>query len=288
MAAHADTKPAYFQRMMLNLLGRFGLRWVSKREIAIVLKGEKFHKLVGGPGTFFVVPGLQRVAQVLTIGPDYLDIPLRELNTGDGLQVSIETLLEYHFDPRNAPAENDGQRARLARRCGSQAERRVLLGFLAQRAMQGVAAHFRAEDICRGKVWDKMEAQFFEALDKRLLPFGMKLDRPGCAFQRAIPPDVLKQRLEMSAQRAISIDNLRDYEQYELTQALRIEAIEALKGMQGASPYLNLHDVTSPEESQPKPAPIDKPKDVVESISYDPPKRIDEPARKPRSRLDPD
>jgi regulator of protease activity HflC (stomatin/prohibitin superfamily) len=286
MSTAQDSKPAFLQRMMLGLLGRFGLRWVSRREVAIVLKGEQFHKMVGGATTFFVVPGLQRVAQVLTIGPDYLDIPLRELSTGDGLLVGIDTLIEYKFDPRMAPAENDAQRARLARRCATQAERRVLLGFLAQRAMQSVTAQYRAEQICRGQVWDTLEQRFFEMLDKRLLPFGMQLDRLGCALQRAHPPEILKQRFEMAAQRSINIDDLDQYTPYQITQALRSEAIEALKGMQGASPYLNLHDVTSTEEA------AEKPRQIIDSNSRpSEPKLTDEQApKKPkgRSRLDPD
>ena len=222
------------------------------------------------------------MAQVLTIGPDYLDIPLRDLSTGDGLLVGVDTLIEYKFDPRIAPAENDAQRARLARRCGTQAERRVLLGFLAQRAMQTVTASFRAEQICRGQVWDMLEERFFESLDKRLLPFGMQLDRLGCALQRAHPPEVLKQRFEMAAQRSINIDDLGQ------EHALSDHAGAALGGHRGAQghagrqPDLNLHDVTSTEEQ------AEKPKQIIDSTSHPAePRPLDEPAAQEAQRTKP-
>jgi regulator of protease activity HflC (stomatin/prohibitin superfamily) len=287
MSASKDNEPVASHKARLSLLGRLGLTWVGGREVAVVLKGEKFHRLQGGPGYFYLVPGMQRIAQRIAIGPDYVNLEMRELNTTDGLQVGIDMLTEYHFDPRNAPAGSDGERAKLCKRVPLQTDRRALLMMLAQRAMQSVTSKFRAEQICRGQVWDDIEETFFDALDRRMLAFGMKLERLGCAIQRAIPPDMLRWRFEMAAQRAINIQNLGDYAPYQISQALRSEAIEALKGMQGSSPYLNLHDLTTTEQ------PTESPKQIVEGTA----RPVDNggagasAAQKPkrgRSRLDPE
>ena len=104
------------------------------------------------------------------------------------------------------------------------------------------------------------------------------------SFNNAVS-GVVSGRFEMAAQRSVNIDDLSQYTPYQVTQALRSEAIEALKGMQGASPYLNLHDVTSSEE-QPE-----APKQIIDSTARPPESRPDEQApKKPkgRSRLDPD
>ncbi len=288
MSGSHENGPVASHRAKLSLLGRLGLNWVGGRELAVVLKGEKFHRLQGGPGYFFLVPGMQRIAQKLSIGPDYLSLELRDLNTTDGLQVGIDVLTEYVFDPRSAPAKNDGERAKLCKRVPQQTDRRALVMMLAQRAMQSVTSHFRAEQICRGQVWDDVETAFFDALDKRMINFGMKLERLGCAIQKAIPPEMLRWRFEMAAQRAINIDNLTDYAPYQISQALRSEAIEALKGMQGSSPYLNLHDLTSVEQ------PTEPPRQIVEGSSRPVENgstsgtaQPQKPPKKTRSRLDP-
>jgi regulator of protease activity HflC (stomatin/prohibitin superfamily) len=285
MSASNDDGPVASHKAKLSLLSKLGLNWVGGREVAVILKGEKFHRLQGGPGYFYLVPGIQRIAQRIAIGPDYVNLELRELNTTDGLQVGIDLLTEYHFDPRSAPAQNDGERAKLCKRVPLQTDRRALLMMLAQRAMQSVTSKFRAEQICRGQVWDDIEETFFDALDRRMFAFGMKLERLGCAIQRAIPPDMLRWRFEMAAQRAINIQNLGDYAPYQISQALRSEAIEALKGMQGSSPYLNLHDLTTTDQ------PTDPPKQIVEGTSRPIEQSNATQAQKPkrgRSRLDPE
>lgn len=287
MSASKDNEPVASHRAKLSLMGRLGLNWVGGREVAVILKGEKFHRLQGGPGYFFLVPGMQRIAQRIAIGPDYVNLEMRELNTTDGLQVGIDMLTEYHFDPRSAPANNDGERAKLCKRVPMQTDRRALLMMLAQRAMQSVTSKFRAEQICRGQAWDDIEETFFDALDRRMLAFGMKLERLGCAIQRAVPPDMLRWRFEMAAQRAINIQNLGDYAPYQISQALRSEAIEALKGMQGSSPYLNLHDLTTTEQ------PTEPPRQIVDGTArpVDSGNATAQTGQKPkrgRSRLDPE
>ncbi len=255
----------------LKTLGKFGLYWVGPSELVFIFKGELFHKIVEGPGYRLLVPGLQRIAQRVSFGRDYLNIELRELNTGDGLTIGIDALLEYVFDPRLVKNATDMDRFRIVKRVPQQNDRRAVLMMLSQRAMQSVTATYRAETICRGQVWDELERAFFDQVDKRIAPYGMKLERLGCAVQRAYPPEMLKWRFEMAAQRAINIENLGDYAPYQIAQALRSEAIESLKGMQGSSPYINLNDLAG---SDPTP---EKPPQIVDARS-----RPAEPRQTPR------
>jgi hypothetical protein len=282
----------------LKTLGKFGLYWVGPGELVFVFKGEMFHKVVEGPGYRLLVPGLQRIAQRVNIGRDYLNIELRELNTGDGLTIGIDVLLEYLFDPRSIKNSSDLDRFRIVKRVPQQNDRRAVLMMLAQRAMQSVTASYRAETICRGQAWDELERAFFDQVDKRVAPYGIKLERLGCAVQRAYPPEMLKWRFEMAAQRAINIENLGDYAPYQIAQALRSEAIESLKGMHGSSPYFNLNDLAGAEAPPERPAQIvegtSRPSEAREDIrrNTDAADNTDRKTRRPGkptgSRLDPD
>jgi hypothetical protein len=250
MTQQSDPTPVTTHSWSTRLLRPLGLRYVSGRQIAFVMHRERFHKWQTGPAYFWVVPGVQRVLLVVDTFPDNILAQLSEIQTSDGLQIGMHVLLEYNFDPRQAPNVTEMEKAKVALRCKNLEDRRAIVTFFTQRAAQSVASYYNAEEICRGRVWDEFERRLFDALDARILPFGMKLFRPGCAIQRAIPPAMLNWRLEMAAQRAANINNLSQYEPYEIAQALRAEAVEALKSMSGGSPYLNLHDLAPPEEAQ--------------------------------------
>jgi regulator of protease activity HflC (stomatin/prohibitin superfamily) len=291
----SDSTPAAIHRGKLGLMGHLGLRYVGGRELALVLHNEKFHKIQGGPGTFWVIPGVQRVAQVLTIGPDYVVLPLREIQTNDGVQVGFDVAIEYMFDPRQAVVKAEPERGKLFRRFPNQSDRREALLTVSQRAMQTAASAFRVDRIARNQVINDLEARFMEDLGRRALPLGISLETTRCAILKTVLPETIQQRLEISAQRAINIDNLSAYDPFHINQALRSEAVEALKGMQSATPYINLHDPTGgPDEdgSQPAskrtiagelgPAPDPAP-------PHNTPEKPSKPAGKPfRSRLDPD
>ena len=45
-------------------------------------------------------------------------------------------------------------------------------------------------------------------------------------------------------QRAVNVQDLSNYEPYELTQAMRTEALEALQHMPGGKQYINMPDLT--------------------------------------------
>lgn len=242
-----DPNPVASHALRRKLGSRFGLRWVTGRELAVVMQGEKFLRYQGGPGFFFVVPGLQRVLTVLTIGPDYFHTPLMDLSTNDGLYIGIELFFEYFFDPRKATSNLPIEQARLIRRAPNQDDRRAILTTVAQRVMLSITSGFRAEQICRGQVWDEIEARLFPELNKRLAWFGMAVDPHTSVIQKIHAPEVLMKRFEIAAQRSVNIDNLSAYAPFHITQALRSEAIEAIKDLSGASSYINLHELTSSE-----------------------------------------
>lgn len=53
-----------------NALRPLGMRWLGGKDIAFVLRNEKFYKLVKGPGWLFLVPLLDSVAFTTESLPD--------------------------------------------------------------------------------------------------------------------------------------------------------------------------------------------------------------------------
>ena len=229
--------------MLKNMGGAFGWRWLGGKDIAFVVRNEKFYKLVKGPNWLFLVPGLDAVVFMIDSLPDSTKDLFANVPTQDGLLVSVELKLEYLFDPfqLGLPAS---EHARVAKRSQHPAERRVAVQDQAQRALLEVISAFPLQIVCAGgpRMWQALEQPLWKVLNEKLRPFGMKLVEDRCSVQAIIPPERVKQQMELSAERLLSAMMLRDLTLTEQAQVLRAEAIAALKTMTGGSPYMNLHD----------------------------------------------
>jgi regulator of protease activity HflC (stomatin/prohibitin superfamily) len=240
-----SSKPSgpFFKRMLKNVGGAFGWRWLGGRDIAFVLRDDKFYKLVKGPGWLFLVPGLDTLAFTIDALPDSLKELFENVQTHDGLLVSIELKIEYLFDPFQLGLPTH-EHARVAKRSQNASERRTVAQDQAQRALLEVISAFPSQVICAGgpKMWQALEQPLWKVLNDKLRPFGMLLVSERCSVQAIIPPERVKQQMELSAERLMSAMMLRDLTLSEQAQVLRAEAISALKTMTGGSPYMNLHD----------------------------------------------
>ena len=208
-----STKPSgpFFKRMLKGMGGAFGWRWLGGKDIAFVLRNEKFYKLVKGPNWLFLVPGLDAVAFTVESLPDSMKELFANVPTQDGLLVSVELKLEYLFDPfqLNLPAS---EHARVAKRSQHASERRIAVQDQAQRALLEVISAFPLQIVCAGgpTLWLALEQPLWRVLNEKLRPFGMKLVEDRCSVQAIIPPERVKQQMELSAERLLSAMMLRD------------------------------------------------------------------------------
>ena len=223
--------------------GAFGWRWLGGKDIAFVTRTEKFYKLAKGPNWLFLVPGLDVVVFTIESLPDAMKELFANVPTQDGLLVSVELKLEYLFDPFQLGLPVS-EHARVAKRSQYPAERRIAVQDQAQRALLEVISAFPLQIVCAGgpKMWQALEQPLWKVLNQKLRPFGMMLVEDRCSVQAIIPPERVKQQMELSAERLLSAMMLRDLTLTEQAQVLRAEAIAALKTMTGGSPYMNLHD----------------------------------------------
>jgi regulator of protease activity HflC (stomatin/prohibitin superfamily) len=269
--------------MLKSMGGAFGWRWLGGKDIAFVVRNEKFYKLAKGPNWLFLVPGLDAVVFTIESLPDAMKEQFANVPTQDGLLVSVELKLEYLFDPFQLGLPVS-EHARVAKRSQHPAERRVAVQDQAQRALLEVISAFPLQIVCAGgpKMWQALEQPLWKVLNQKLRPFGMMLVEDRCSVQAIIPPERVKQQMELSAERLLSAMMLRDLTLTEQAQVLRAEAIAALKTMTGGSPYMNLHDfavgVDQPQPGLQAPNPSEAPPRIIEGSAR--PINKDEPVQK--------
>jgi hypothetical protein len=283
-----SSKPSgpFFKRMLKNMGGAFGWHWLGGKDIAMVLRNEKFYKLTKGPGWLFLVPGLDSIAFIVESLPDSMKEQFPNVPTQDGLLVTVELKLEYLFDPiqMGLPVS---EHARVAKRSQHASERRIAVQDQAQRALLEVVSAFPLQIVCAGgpTMWQVLEQPLWKLLNEKLRPFGMKLVEDRCSIQAIIPPERVKQQMELSAERLLSAMMLRDLTLSEQAQVLRAEAVAALKTMTGGSPYMNLHDFAAGADQPGLQAP--EPPRVIDGTARPINKPTEESVQKPTQKTQP-
>ncbi len=254
MPVHPEA--TFGHRFKERILSRFGWRWVPGRELAVILRNERFHRIERGPKELWLAVGAERVAFTLEILPDKTRFPAEKVNTADGPQVTVVLQLEYRFAPWTLPPSEQGF---ACMRCKTPDEQRKLVEDNAQRAAQEVFSHVPAVDACSGHLsFSNLEPQVFDLIDDRLKPFALSLLRPRCSIQEIECPESLKDKLEKMVERRMNIKLVQEFGEQQVGQALRAEAVESLSKMTSGSPYLNVHDLTdvSPGGAAKPPAPL--------------------------------
>ena len=294
-----NTNEAAFMHRLQGALGRpFGLTWIPRREVAVIVRSESFHRLERGGNWFLVAPGIERIAFVIDTLPDEMRFTVPNIQTRDGVLVTVTLKLEFLLDPFQLPA---GQHGIVAKRCKEHEDRRVIAIDQAQRALQQVISNYGIADVLSaGAAWSH-EDELWPVLDHLLnQPFGLFLIRERCSIQEVIPPPALMQRLETSAQRRIAAEMLGKLSPREYNALLRGEAIEAMRTMTSGSPYVSVPDLTDPANTLPDagaqtpqtpqglPAPQQSsaPPNAEPEAPPETPNKPDKRARPPRSMID--
>lgn len=286
MKDERDAKPPILYRLLRTVGRPFGLRWVGDNKVAVVYRLERYSHL-GGPGFFLINPFTQSVRYVIDTSPDFVALVAPGIQTKDRLQLDLTMALAYSFDPALMPPEKASVFVTWTRDT-----HRAIIKDSSTRALQGVVPSFDARDICRGAVFDQIEQKLKEELKKRLRLLALKPEL--CLVLHVGVPQKLRDRFEAVVQRRINIEDLGQYASYELIQALRTEAIEALKSMGGSRQYINLPDLSSmvtpsQHEGQSPPRRIAPPAIILDQEiappEPSPPDADEPPKRQPRSRL---
>jgi hypothetical protein len=250
MSTRPDTEAPFFYRILVGLGRPLGLRWVGDNEVAVVYHLERYHS-IQGPGFFWINPLTQTMRARIRVAPDFVPVPAADIHTRDALQLGLTVVLAYRLDPAllpdrkeagAAPTPDEKQKAALYLSWSRETHRAIVIDNT-QRALQAVVPAYYAEEICRGEVFEPMERQLLKILAERLRP--LALSPLFCMTLRVEVPVKLQDRFEAVVQRRVNIDDIGRYLPYELNQALRTEALEALRDMSGGRQYINLPDFTS-------------------------------------------
>lgn len=126
-------------------------------------------------------------------------------------------LLVYKLDPRGLPKMD----AQTVTNWSLELKRTIMTEY-AQRSMQAVLPKFDAETVCRGKVFQDIEAGFAIEMNGLLNVFGMSLLEG--RVLKVIPPPILQYRLEQAAQQGV-LTLAAKYPVFQPTEVLRAEAV---------------------------------------------------------------
>jgi hypothetical protein len=284
MDKHDINSPPLY-RLLLTLGRPFGLRWAGDNEAAVVYRLERYHEL-RGPGFFWINPLTQSVRLFIQVTPDFILINAPNVQTRDALQFEISIALAYKFNPDLMPADKAALFVTWSRNV-----HRAIVADNARRALQAVVPAFFSEQICRGEAFDAIEQKLKDELAGRLRPMAIELLL--CMVQQVQVPTALQDRFEAVVQRGVNVQDLSQYEPYELTQAMRVEVVEALKTMSVGRQYINLPDLMDaamPLPDQPPPRRIVRPVSMPDKSAppqQEPPADTDivTPKKRPKSRL---
>lgn len=243
-------EPVFSHRARNAVLSRLGYVWLPGREVAIVLRDEVFNRVERGGRRFYVAPGVERIAFTIEVLPEAHRFTTANIQTHDGVGVSVTLKVEYRLDLFAVDTENQ---PRVAARCRHSNARREVMQDQGQRALQEVVSNYASGDVLkRGITWKIIEGKLWESYGRLIEPFGLFLVRERCSIQEVLAPPALAARLDATAQRKLASEGLDNYQQ-RYNDLLRGEAIESLSGMSGGSPYLNVPDLTDPASSKPNP-----------------------------------
>jgi|GEM_PF-3465326 len=223
---------------------RLGIIPLGGKDIAVILRQGKFHRLERGPKECRIVPMVEKVAYIIDATPDAFKFFSENIQTHDGLLVRIETRVEYMFDPQSLDIS---KQSGMSKRFQFVVERQEIVRDQTRRALQEVVSAYPAIVVCsKGHMWHVIEAQWREHLKPLLAMYGLTIYADRCAIMEIVPPDSVRQRIELSAERLINAMMLNQLNPADQARVLRAEAIESLRHMSGAAPTLNISDMPEP------------------------------------------
>ncbi len=217
-----DNQPPWLFQLLIKLGKPWGLRWVGDKELAVIYQMQRYHDL-RGPGFFWITPSIQAVRKIVSLSEDGVTTDFKEILTADGLPLEMTWLLVYKLDPRGLPKMD----AQTVTNWSLELKRTILTEY-AQRSMQAVLPKFDAETVCRGKVFQEIEADFATEMNGLMNVFGMSLLEG--RVLKVIPPPILQYRLEQAAQQGV-LTLAAKYPVFQPTEVLRAEAVAEISKM---------------------------------------------------------
>ncbi len=193
-----DNQPPWLFQLLIKLGKPWGLRWVGDKELAVIYQMQRYHDL-RGPGFFWITPSIQAVRKIISLSEDGVTTDFKEILTADALPLEMTWLLVYRLDPRSLPKAE----AQTVVNWTPDLKRTIVTEY-AQRCMQAVLPKFDALTVCRGKVFQEIEAEFSKEINGLMNIFGMSLLEG--RVLKVIPPPILQYRLEQEAQQAAQAD----------------------------------------------------------------------------------
>ena len=238
MAKGRDRKvrPPLAYRLGLFFGGLFGLRWVPDNHLGVVYRMEMYYDL-RGPGFFWINPFTQSVKQEVNLGPDFIKTHIPSLQTQDAVQLGLRLALAYAFDPRLLPRE----KALVFVKWSKEIHRSIVTDN-AITALQNIMPQYKADEVCRGKVFEKIRENLVDQLTERLRSLALE-PMFAMVLEVTVPPP-LQNTFTAVANRAAYTHDLSRYELFELNEVRRRELYEVLSTLPGGIRYLN---VTGPD-----------------------------------------
>ena len=229
---------------MADVRRRLGIIDLGGKDIAVVWRNGRFHRLERGPKELRIVPMVEKVAYIVDGTPDAFKFFSENIQTHDGLLVRVETRVEYMFDPQKLDIS---KQSGMCKRCQFVADRQEIVRDQTRRALQEVVSAYPAIVVCsQGYMWHVIENQWRERLKPLLAVYGFTMFEERCSIMEILPPDSVRQRIELSAERLINAMMLNQLNPADQARVLRAEAIESLRHMAGAAPTLNISDMPEP------------------------------------------
>jgi regulator of protease activity HflC (stomatin/prohibitin superfamily) len=201
--AFASEQDPLAHRLLLGLLGPFGLRKVSGNWLGVVYRKEKFHSL-RGPGFFWIKPSLDEEEKGrISIEQDSFQVSSSGLQTRDNARLELSVELDYRLDPRSLPYRELVELAEHAVRVrhGKEASRKKVEATVTA-ALRTIVSRLDAEPVCRGDrfgaIERNLEKQLHAYLGEALDLHSVRISDAKMLSDPAPPKDQPESRLSWS------------------------------------------------------------------------------------------
>lgn len=225
-----------------------GLRWVPDNHLAVVYRMEMYHGL-RGPGFFRINPFTETVRREVSLNPDYISTEISSIQTQDAVQLGLRIALAYVFDPRPLP-----RKEALVFVEWPKGIHRAIMTDNAITALQAILPKYRADQVCRGQVFEEIRQQLLDELTERLKSLGLEPIR--AMVLEVIVPPALQDTFTSVANRAAYAYDLSQYTPFELSEVRRRELYEVIRALPGGIRYLSVRgsEVAPPSWQVSKPS----------------------------------
>jgi regulator of protease activity HflC (stomatin/prohibitin superfamily) len=228
-------------KLLQGIGGLFGLHFVPDNHVAPVLRAGLYTR-VGGPGHFFVLPGLEAVKDPVSTAMKGDTHTFSELRTQDGIPLTIKLTVRYRFDPRSL--DPNVARMLLTSKVGAGAAISSLLADTIEQQLRHLMATYDVEDVWHSHVRDALERKLQRGVAAQMKRVGVTLrDQSPIIVKDITTQPELTATLHAAKRHQILLDVLRSYEEADVDQTLMAELINGLADKNGNVSILALGEL---------------------------------------------